>query len=55
MEHRLDLENLLLDGLPEQERRHVVNVMEQVTFEKARRLRELGVVDEDRDLESDAE
>ncbi len=47
MEHRLDLENLLLAGLPEQERRHVVKVMEQVTIEKTRRLHNQHVRDND--------
>jgi hypothetical protein len=37
MEHRLDLEHLLLDGLPEQERRHVLMVMREMTAEKLRR------------------
>ena len=36
MEHRLDLKNLLLDRLPEQERRHVVKVMRRALMEKAR-------------------
>ena len=43
MEHRLDLEHLLLNGLPEQERRHVAKVMRQVTEKKLQRLQAEGV------------
>jgi hypothetical protein len=38
MEHRFELQDILLRGLPEQERQHVVRVMEQVTAEKRRHL-----------------
>lgn len=47
MEHRLDLERLLLDGLPHQERVHVAKVMRKVTAEKTRRLRAHDVRDND--------
>jgi hypothetical protein len=38
MEHRFELQDILLRGLPEQERQHVVRVMEQVTADKRRHL-----------------
>jgi hypothetical protein len=41
MEHRTDLEDILLNGLPEQERHHVVRVMAQVNAEKLRYKRSL--------------
>ena len=47
MEHRSDLEDLLLDGLPEQERRQVVKTMRQVTEAKLRRKQAAGVRDHD--------
>jgi hypothetical protein len=47
MEHRSDLEDILLNGLPEQERRHVVKVMQQVTAAKLRVKRSEGVRDDD--------
>jgi hypothetical protein len=59
MEHRSDLEDILLNGLPEQERRHVVKVMQQVTAEKLRRkqsesLRDNDIIDViDLDLDDD--
>ena len=37
MEHRHDLERLLLDGLPELEREHVMKVMDRTTAAKLRR------------------
>ena len=43
MEHRQDLETILLNGLPEQERRHVVKVMQRVTEERLRRKRSESV------------
>jgi hypothetical protein len=43
MEHRFDLENILLNGLPEKERRHVVKVMRHVTEKKLQRLKAEGV------------
>ena len=42
MEHRQDLERLLLDGLPDLEREHVVEVMEGTTAAKLRCLRDSG-------------
>jgi hypothetical protein len=36
MRHRNDLEDILLNGLPEQERRQVVKVRQQVTTETLR-------------------
>jgi hypothetical protein len=47
MEHRLDLETILLNGLPEHERIHVVKIMRQVTVGKIRRLRTEGIRDND--------
>jgi hypothetical protein len=47
MEHRSDLEDILLAGLPDQERRHVVQMMQQVTAAKLRRKRAEGVRDND--------
>lgn len=44
MEHRDDLEQLLLDGLPSVEREHVRQVIRQGDVEKLRRKR--GEVDE---------
>jgi hypothetical protein len=46
MEHRSDLENILLNGLPEQERHHVVKIMQQVTTGKLQRLRAQDVRDQ---------
>ena len=40
MEHRDDLEQLLLSGLPEDERRQVQQSMEQATRIKLERLRQ---------------
>jgi hypothetical protein len=45
VEHRSELEDILLNGLPEQERRHVVRVMEQVTAEKRRYLQSVHTSD----------
>jgi hypothetical protein len=42
MEHRQDLERLLLDGLPGLERKHVIQVMDATTAAKLRCLRESG-------------
>jgi hypothetical protein len=42
MEHRHDLERILLDGLPELEREHVVAAMDSTTAAKLRRLRASG-------------
>ncbi|HEX4427841.1 MAG TPA: hypothetical protein VHZ96_01080 [Frankiaceae bacterium] len=39
MEHRDDLSELLLDGLPADEREHVINVIKQGDAEKLRRKR----------------
>jgi hypothetical protein len=39
MEHRDDLSELLLDGLPPDERDHVINVIKQGDAEKLRRKR----------------
>jgi hypothetical protein len=39
MEHRLDLEQLLLAGLPEHERQHVVTTIRETDSEKLRRIR----------------
>ncbi len=54
MEHRDDLEQLLLSGLPEDERRQVQQSMEQATRIKLERLRqgrspEMDWLDEDQD------
>ena len=45
MEHRSDLEDIVLNGLPEQERHHVVKIMQQVTAGKLQRLRAQDVRD----------
>jgi hypothetical protein len=37
VEHRTELEDILLNGLPEQERRHVMKVIQKVNTEKLRR------------------
>jgi hypothetical protein len=42
MEHRQDLERLLLDGLPEAERKHVIQAMDKTTAAKLRRKRASG-------------
>ena len=39
MEHRTDLERLLLDGLPEQEREKTIDSMQQNTAKKLAYLR----------------
>jgi hypothetical protein len=39
MEHRQDLERLLLDGLPELEREHVIKAMDKTTAAKLEHLR----------------
>ena len=39
MEHRFELENLLLNGLPETERRYVAKMMLRVDAESLRRRR----------------
>jgi hypothetical protein len=39
VEHRKDLSELLLDGLPPEEREHVINVIKQGDAEKLRRKR----------------
>ncbi len=39
MEHRDDLSELLLNGLPPEEREHVINVIKRGDHEKLRRLR----------------
>jgi hypothetical protein len=46
MEHRFELQDILLRGLPEQERQHVVRVIEQVTAEKRRHLQSLDTPDD---------
>ena len=54
MEHRNDWERILLDGLPEQERRHVERVMAKATAQKLARLRaSQEQPDEDADPGSD--
>ena len=45
MEHRTELEQLLLNGLPDGERRHVVKTINLVTAEKLRRLQSEVVAD----------
>jgi hypothetical protein len=42
MEHRQDLERLLLDGLPDLERQHAVEAMDRTTAAKLRRKRASG-------------
>jgi hypothetical protein len=42
MEHRHDLERILLDGLPDLEREHVIEAMDSTTAAKLRRLRAGG-------------
>jgi hypothetical protein len=42
MEHRQDLETLLLDGLPDLERQHVIQAMDRTTAAKLRRKRASG-------------
>lgn len=42
MEHRDDLENLLMDGLPEAERRHVADAIDRTNAEKLQELRDSG-------------
>ncbi len=42
MEYRQDLERLLLDGLPEIEREHVIEAMDRTTEEKLRHKRGSG-------------
>jgi hypothetical protein len=46
MEHRSDLEDLLLNGLPEQERRRTMHSINATTARKIRRLRAQGVRDD---------
>jgi hypothetical protein len=47
MEHRSDLEDILLNGLPDHERRHVIRTMRQVTAAKLQRKQAEGVRDND--------
>lgn len=49
MEHRNDLEEILLAGLPEVERRHVASVIGDVTANKLRHKRAQGVVEQRRE------
>jgi hypothetical protein len=42
MEHRQDLERLLLDGLPELERERVIEAMDRTTAAKLRHKRATG-------------
>lgn len=55
MEYRNDLASVLLSGLPEDERDHVVRVIHQVDAEKLRRKRaeviDLGLVDAEEPVE----
>lgn len=54
MEHRDDLGELLLDGLPPEEREHVINVIKQGDAEKLRRKRaERPIPAQDGDHETD--
>jgi hypothetical protein len=48
LEHRDDLSELLLNGLPHEEREHVIEVIKQGDEAKLRRLRD-GMGDEDSD------
>ena len=43
MEHRNDLEDILLNGLPENERQQVVSTMRRVTSERLRILQSEGL------------
>ena len=43
MEHRTDLEIVLLNGLPDDERQHVVSAMERATSVRLRHLRSEGL------------
>jgi hypothetical protein len=47
MEHRNDLAEILLSGLPDDERNHVVEVINQADAEKLRRKREQGAAEGD--------
>ena len=54
MEHRQDLEQILLDGLPGEERRQTLESMEQARRAKLERLRQgrspgMDLLDEDQD------
>ncbi len=42
MEDRQDLETLLLDGLPEREREHVIEAIDSTNAETLRRMRASG-------------
>ena len=54
MEHRNDLSELLLDGLPPDEREHVINVIRQGDAEKLRRKRaERSIPTQEGDPEAD--
>ncbi|HEX4018593.1 MAG TPA: hypothetical protein VHX15_17785 [Frankiaceae bacterium] len=54
VEHREDLSELLLDGLPAEEREHVINVIRQGDAEKLRRKRaEKPIPAQDGDHETD--
>lgn len=52
MEYRDDLANILLSGLPDDERHHVVEVIHQTDAEKLRRKRAAGVPAPSADLDS---
>ena len=51
MEHRTDLEDILLSGLPAAERDHVVRVIGQTSAEKLAHLRTVG----ERDIQREDE
>jgi hypothetical protein len=50
VEHRTELQDILLAGLPEQERRQTVQSMHRATIEKLTHLRSLQDRGEDQDL-----
>ena len=54
MEDRQDLETLLLDGLPEREREHVIEAIDSTNAETLRRMRASGA-DDDSDGQPDDE
>jgi hypothetical protein len=55
MEHRRDLEDLLMSGLPDDERQHIADAIRETTAAKLRRKRTQRdrVIDLDEDIRAD--
>jgi hypothetical protein len=55
MEHRRDLEDLLMSGLPDDERQHIADAIRETTAAKLRRKRTQRdrIIDLDEDIRAD--